>query len=301
MDMSENTETRGNSGRNVNLDALRLSILSAMKRAEGAGLDTLISFRDIGANLAEAKEALAGTGKGAFGKWCDEHFPFSKEWRARLMKLAAEWEYVREAMKWATSTGRILGRKEYSVDGALALADEWIKTIASYHDDELGDILTAYPALGERITAIREKATKRAAEGGDGEGGEGSGSGSKRKKADGEAEELRKALAEALERVAALEAENAKLRGSKGTKAKPEGEQPKGNVDATTKARAKKVYELAVKGATAGERGAARGRIEEMAVKAGLDTLAFLAACGLDTAAYEKAAADDAEASKEAA
>ena len=74
--------------------------------------------------------------------------------------------------------------------------------------------------------------------------------------------------------------------------AKPEGEAP--TVDKATKARAGKVFGLAVKGATKGERDAARARLQEMAGKVGLEIGAFLRACGLDSEAFFKAEAEDA-------
>lgn len=268
---------------NAALDFIKGEVLANLERAKGDGRAMLVSFRDIGRSLHEAKEVIGTEPKGAFGKWCEANFPFSKEWRARLMKLATEWSYVAAAMTWATDKmGRTLGRKEYSVDGALALVVEWIKA-APEEAEALG--------LGERVKAEEEKAEKarqrkaekEAAEG-EGEGGEGGG------KADGEAALLRKALAEALERIRALEAELSKAR--KGDAKGPE-EAPKAAPDKAAQARARKVAELALRGSTKGERDAGRARILDMAAKAGLDVADFLAACGIDVKAYEAAAQAD--------
>ncbi|HWL80118.1 MAG TPA: hypothetical protein VNR89_04135 [Roseomonas sp.] len=226
-----------------------------LAKASGAGLDTLHAFRSVGASLLDAKEILSGQ-KGAFGAWCDDNFKFSKEWRARLMKLAAAWDDFLAAKEWAEGQGRLLGRKEYSVDGALAFINEW------------------------------KKATNPApeGEGEDGsEGGEGEGASAKAKKKS-QAEILREQLAEALERIRALEAELAKAKGQKaGAKAEQKAEQPGGAkpVDGATKNRARKVWGLYEKGATQGERDAAKARLEEMAQKFGMDFDAFVRACGL--------------------
>lgn len=275
-----------NHNANATLDAIKGEVLNALENAKGAGLDTLRSFRDIGRGLAEAKELIGPTPKGAFGKWCEENFPFSKQWRARLMQLAAEWKAVEAAMAWAQGLGRVLGRKEYSVDGALALVAEWIKA-----DPAGAEAL----GLGERVQAEEEKAAKaqeRAREKAD-----------RAQAEETEAEALRRMLAEALERIKALEEENARLRGGPKAKGKAQAEEKAKaqgpEVDKATKARAGKVYGLAVKGATKGERDAARARLAEMAAKVGADVAAFLAACGLDVAAYAEAEAADAQAQEE--
>jgi hypothetical protein len=98
----------------------------AADRAHRSGLDTLLAFRDIGKALHEAKEAIGSIPRGAFGQWAEENgCGFSKEWRARLMLLASEWQEFETAMRWAEARGRKLGRTEFSVDGAIALLREW--------------------------------------------------------------------------------------------------------------------------------------------------------------------------------
>ena len=62
---------------------------------------------------------------GQFGPVAEARCGCSKQWRARLMQLNREWENVQAAMRWAESCGRNLGRRTYSVDGAVALVNEW--------------------------------------------------------------------------------------------------------------------------------------------------------------------------------
>lgn len=274
--MSE-TETETNSNVNATLEAIKAEVANNLDRATGAGLDTLLAFRDIGRGLLEAKEAIGTSPKGAFGKWCDENLTFSKEWRARLMRLASDWKGVQAAMAWAQRMGRILGRKEYSVDGALSLLAEWIKA-APEEAEALG--------FGEAVQKAEEaaaKAQERAREKADAKQAE---------ETEAEAEALRRMLAEAMQRIADLEAALAKAQGKAGdTKAEAAG----AKVDKAAQARARKVYAMAMKGATVGERSAARGRIEEIAGKLDMTTLDFLGACGLDGSAYEAQARADAE------
>lgn len=274
MDMSNTNDAGGNAGQSEGagsnsgaaLDFIREAINGHLLKASGAGIETLNAFRLIGVSLAEAKEITSGE-KGAFGKWCDTHFKFSKEWRARLMKLAASWDDFTKAKVWAEEVqGRILGRKEYSVDGALGLIAEWNKAINPPPPNE----------------------------GGEGEG-EGDGSGPKQRR-ESAADKLRRELAEALERIRALEDELAKARqgdgakGGEGAKSGPKPgakEPPKGNpkdapiIDAKTRAKAKKVWGLYTNGGTNGEKAAAKASLERMAESAGLSFADFLKACGL--------------------
>lgn len=232
------------------------TILEKFAAAKSASRKSLSDLREVGERLNEAKEALAET-KGGFGKWC-EAFPFDKVWRARLMKLAANWDAIIEAVEALPED-----RRKWSVDGVLA------------------------------IFAAAEKA--KAGPSGDGEGGEGEGADGEPKaakaKKETEAERLRRELAEALEAIAALKAqvENLKAGQAKGRarEEKPREEAPKakpnpGTVDAATKARARKVWPLYRRPGTEGEGTAARGRLETMAAKCGMDFDAFVAACGLN-------------------
>jgi len=247
------TFTNGAEGPNHNFLAdCAATIMERFNRAKAASKASLEDLRMVGQRLNDAKETL--TEKGAFGKWC-EQFPFDKTWRARLMKLAANWDAIMEAVEALPETER----KSWSVDGVLAI---W--------------------------AAAQKKANTAAG----GEGGEGEGEGEPQPKAkkETEAERLRRELAEALARIAALEEALAKAAG--GTKEEPKAkakgkakEEPNASasftVDAATKTRARKVWALYTKGATDGEKNAAKSRLEEMAKKFSATFEEFTAACGL--------------------
>ncbi|WP_336814196.1 hypothetical protein [Bosea sp. MMO-172] len=233
------------------LMAAAATIRERYDAAKGASKATLEDLRLIGETLNEVKETLAGTGKGAFGKWCEEQrFPFDPSWRARLMKLAANWADIMAAVEALPED-----KQKWSVDGVMA------------------------------IWSAAKKASAGSSEGGGGEGeGEGGEAKPEKKKRETEAEKLRRELAEALARVAELEAENASLKGGKGS-SKPSGskpeENPPGFISGATKLRAAKVWGLYTKGATDGEKAAAKSRLEEMAEKVGMAFDAFVAACNL--------------------
>jgi hypothetical protein len=250
------------------LSSCAATILERYGRAKASTRASLDDLRVVGETLNEAKDTLKDT-KGAFGEWCEAaSFPFDKTWRARLMKLAANWDAIMAAVEALPED-----KRKWSVDGVLA------------------------------IWAASEKAKKDAEAGngsGSGEAGEGEGGDTPSKpKKETEAEKLRRMLAEALAEVERLRAENETLKGGK-AKAKAEdkadpaaerearakakaGEPPRrpGTVDAGTKARARKVHVLWTKGGTEGEKSAAKERLDAMASKCGLDLASFVKACGL--------------------
>jgi hypothetical protein len=104
------------------LEGLVVRCKESLDRGRQGGLASLHSYRDAGATLRELKELAP---RGDFGRIADTRCGCSKQWRARLMMLDREWQSVQTAMRWAESSGRVLGRKAYSVDGALALLNEW--------------------------------------------------------------------------------------------------------------------------------------------------------------------------------
>lgn len=275
--MTETTQQTSNN--EAFLTGCKEAILANLRLASGAGKESLSAFAQIGRDLLEAKDAIGPAPRGAFGAWCEANFPFSKEWRARLMKLAGDWKAIRAAMVWAESKGQVLGRKEYSVDGAFALlADYLAKAEISDIEADCGAEYADRAREAEAKAAEKEQAKAGKAEA--------------KGKEKSEAETLREQLAEALERIRALEEE---LRRAKGGKAKPEAKQAPG-VDAATKARARKIYALTTKGASEGERGAAIHKLSELAIKAGFDVSEnegindFLMACGLEPLDYQQAA-----------
>jgi hypothetical protein len=74
--------------------------------------------------LKVAKEAMAGR-QGWFGQWTKDQFGYSKQWRTRLMSLDTQWKSFGLAVIWAESQGVTVGRREFSVDGALELVERW--------------------------------------------------------------------------------------------------------------------------------------------------------------------------------
>ena len=95
---------------------------ASLQRGKQGGLASLEAYRDAGAALRELKELLP---RGQFGPVAEARCQCCKQWRARLMQLDREWNNVLTALRWAESSGRQVGRKAYSVDGALALIKAW--------------------------------------------------------------------------------------------------------------------------------------------------------------------------------
>jgi hypothetical protein len=94
----------------------------SLQLGKDGGLASLTAYRDAGVALLELKEVLP---RGRFGHVATEGCGCSKQWRARLMQLAREWDDMCAALMWAESNGSNLVRKAYSVDGALALVRAW--------------------------------------------------------------------------------------------------------------------------------------------------------------------------------
>lgn len=228
-------------------------------RAKASTRNSLEDLRVVGERLNDAKEFFKDKGKGAFGQWVEaQGFPFDKTWRARLMKLAANWDAIIAAVEALPED-----RRKWSVDGVLAI---W--------------------AAAERAKAAPEGDTEGDAE------GNAEGEPKERKKKETEAERLRRELAEALELIEKLKAENARLKAEKAKhkadnnaerKAKAETKaEGAATVDAGTKRRAKAVYNLWKRPGNAEEGEAAKGRLEAMAQARGMGFEDFLKACGLE-------------------
>src|SRR3954471_8861373 len=68
------------------------TILERYASARSASRQSLEDLRVVGERLNDAKDALKDK-RGAFTAWFDAcRFPFTKQWRARLMKLATHWD-----------------------------------------------------------------------------------------------------------------------------------------------------------------------------------------------------------------
>lgn len=238
----EHNENNG-VGRNHNfLSDCAERIRERYAKVQGATRETLEDLRDVGDTLNSAKEALTDAGRGAFGKWCEEAgLPFDKAWRARLMKLAAHWAEIIAAVEALPE-----GQRKWSVDGVLAA---WKATQKKEARD--GD----------------EPSEDEAA--GDGEAK------SERKKRETEAEKLRRQLAEALETVAKLKAENAALK-----KGSPSGASPKPfTLSEKDKSLAVKLWALHTdRAASEGERMTSKAKLEAIAKRYGTTLEALLKA-----------------------
>jgi hypothetical protein len=133
------------------LDGLVERCNQALQRGTDASLASLEAHRDAGAALLELKELLP---RGRFGPIAKARCGCSKQWRARLMQLNREWDDVQAAMRWAEGCGRDLGRKAYSVDGALALVKQWRRA-------ECGDAPPAKSSRSAKPLLLRENALLR--------------------------------------------------------------------------------------------------------------------------------------------
>jgi hypothetical protein len=134
------------SNQTLMLDATATTIreqLAAVAKLQG---DTLLANRLIGDALIAAKDLLDKTTdedgkaqKGAFGEWCEaQGFGFSRQWRALLMSLSANWKAIEKAM---AKTGPVK-----SVEKAVALVKpapiakaEQPKLLALLAEAESGD------------------------------------------------------------------------------------------------------------------------------------------------------------------
>jgi len=134
------------------LDGLVERCKQSLQRGMEQGVASLEAYRDAGAALVELKELLP---RGQFGPVAEARCDCCKQWRARLMKLHQEWDDILSARGWAESSGRDLGRKAYSVDGALDLLNRWRRA-------ERGDVPSAKsspsakPRLQREIDLLRD-------------------------------------------------------------------------------------------------------------------------------------------------
>src|SRR5260370_15807731 len=94
----------------------------SLQHGKQGGMISLEAYRDAGLALVELKEILP---RGEFGRVAAERCGCCKQWRARLMQVARQWDNIRAALVWAENSGSSLLQKAYSVDAALALLRAW--------------------------------------------------------------------------------------------------------------------------------------------------------------------------------
>jgi hypothetical protein len=103
-------------------DGIAADIKCDLEIVSGSTFKTLETYAVIGGRLIRIKAILGSSG--VFGSYVESKLGMKKAWRARVMKVSAEWDKICKAIEWAKSEGR-MDRAVYSVDRALALLREW--------------------------------------------------------------------------------------------------------------------------------------------------------------------------------
>lgn len=239
------------------LGAVEGLISDTLKDAKGASKDSLYAFAKIGDALNDARAFFAeDKTRGVFAEWAQTHFAFSKAWAYRLIQLHNAWADIKRAFDWAESQGRDVS-KLLSVDGAMKLLNEWKAAT---------DEVAAAKAAEKAEKAEKARAEREA----------------EKAKAETEAERLRRYIAKLERENAKLKAELAAAKGeAPKADAKAETGKAKSGPDAKTKDRVKKVWGLYTRGATDGEKAAAKARLDAIAAKLGMTLDELVKACGL--------------------
>ena len=102
------------------VEAIAYTILERLPRAQKSSEQSLDEHRAIGEALLRAKPLI----RRGYLNWAKERFGFSKQWCARLTKVAETWDDCVKARSWAEEQGHAVN-SGYSVDGALALVRKW--------------------------------------------------------------------------------------------------------------------------------------------------------------------------------
>ena len=224
----------------------------SLLNATASGHESLEAYREAGQALIRLKDILP---HGRFIKEVGARVHCTKQWSARLMKLAREWPDIMKAFDAAKTAGRTLGRSEFSVDGALAFVAKWRRNTGANSESTRRSGTRHSSAKAQESEALRQQLFATQFE-----------------------------LGRARARIRALEAE---LRLARGV---PDP-QP---IDPATMARAAKVAALWHRGAFAGERANAESRLRAMAKRFGRTLDEFIAECGLKSPADWTSAAAEA-------
>ena len=122
------------SGSNAaSLANLEQIIQQKMIVAATASKTALEAARDIGEALIAGKSMVP---RGQYGRWTQAKFNKSKTWTAKHCRVAKEWSDLLKSQNWATDQGRVLGPKEYGVEGAVNLIDEYLDATQPGRTDE---------------------------------------------------------------------------------------------------------------------------------------------------------------------
>lgn len=112
----------------LELENIRKGIYSNLQKAKKSSEASLEASKEIGESLKIAKGLVP---HGKFEAWVKSHFGRSRQWSSPLMQVADAWESLKKARLWAQERGEVLGTKEDSVDGALALVRRMRRAQAS--------------------------------------------------------------------------------------------------------------------------------------------------------------------------
>ncbi|WP_026868808.1 hypothetical protein [Inquilinus limosus] len=142
------------------LDTLAAEIAELKAKVAETMTDNLEANRKIGEKLIAAKAMLdqavdegGKVKKGAFGEWCEaQGFGFSRQWRAQLMSLAANWKAISKAME---KTGPVK-----SVEVAVRLVKP--QPIKKDEQDDLLKLLAIAEEGGEGAEAATKKLNRAA-------------------------------------------------------------------------------------------------------------------------------------------
>jgi chromosome segregation ATPase len=218
----------------------------ALQRGETAGADALEAFREAGREISKMKEILP---HGSFGSEVERLCGCSLQWARRLMKLHRDWDDYQSALSWSQKTTNGCTGKRQSVDGALAIVNEWKramsgvcpearKTRENWKKKYEGDQATI-AALRKEYAALQQEL----------------------------------AVANAMIRFFQQKLDGLALQPSK----------VRQDLNEKTRDRIDKVIELVLRGATEGERVAALCRLDDIAQERGWDLASLMSEFGLET------------------
>jgi hypothetical protein len=119
MDTSKTTDA------SKRLETLATEAKKQFTLARKGSAASLLAHKAVGEALIEAKELCPN----GYLKWAKENLDIGKQWCAHLTFLAANWADYDTARSWAEVKGQPLGRKEYGVEGAVALIKRYRKAM----------------------------------------------------------------------------------------------------------------------------------------------------------------------------
>lgn len=122
--------------------------------------ETLGKLREAGQALNDAKTMLTGQGKGAFGHWCDgAGFTFDKSYRAKLMKVAENWDAIVVAVEAMPEDKRSWGINKALVTWRATLP----RRASPWRQNHMykADYAREFQAQSEKLAAAKSKLEAR--------------------------------------------------------------------------------------------------------------------------------------------